>query len=258
MKLAVAPALIVASNTTMTSLSLLQELPDSSEYVDWKELRQALDNWAVAAKFTYRTAKKGKTVARYICAGRDSGCRWACNASKQEDSGMLELRVATRQHTCWDGGLAKFSSSSNRTWLDEAASQHILVTKTTKPQEIVDTISIHFAEKISYKVAQQCRLRLLDGGLGQQRYSFQLLPAYRDTVELRCPGTTVDLQIDQQTGKSYTHFYASIMLTSLCLQVTSNEYLCVRHTRGQPSSTCDALLLLMEPSLLEGSSLRSC
>jgi hypothetical protein len=58
----------------MTSLSSLQELPDSSEYVDWKELRQALDNWAVAAKFTYRMAKKGKTIARYICAGRDSGC----------------------------------------------------------------------------------------------------------------------------------------------------------------------------------------
>jgi len=75
----------------------------------------------------------------------------------------------------------------------------------------VDTIAIHFAEKISYKVAQLCRQRLLDGGLGQQRYSFQLLPAYQDTVELRCLSATVDISIDQRTGES-----SSIMCLLLC------------------------------------------
>jgi hypothetical protein len=84
--------------------------------------------------------------------------------------------------------------------VDEAASQHLLVTKSTKPKEIEDTIAVHFAENISYKIAQLCRLRLLDGGLGHHRYCFQLLPSYRDTVELRCPGAIVDLLIDQQTG----------------------------------------------------------
>jgi hypothetical protein len=84
--------------------------------------------------------------------------------------------------------------------VDEAASQHLLVTKSTKPKEIEDTIAVHFAEKISYKIAQLCRLRLLDGGLGHHWYSFQLLPSYRDTVELRCPGAIVDLLIGQQTG----------------------------------------------------------
>ena len=137
----------------MSSLSQFKELLDSSLYVDWKELRLALDNWAVAAKFTYRTPKKTKTAVQYMCA--EESCRWACNASKQS-SGMLELRVTRRQHTCWDGGIAKFSSSLKKTWLDEAVLQHLLVTKTTKLQEIVDTISIHFAEKISYKVAQIC------------------------------------------------------------------------------------------------------
>jgi hypothetical protein len=97
---------------------------------------------------------------------------------------MLELRVTRREHTYYTGGVAKFSASASKDWVDEAALQHLLVMKTTKPQEIVDTIRIHFAEKISYKVAQVCRQRLLDGALGKQRYSFQLLPAYCDAVEL--------------------------------------------------------------------------
>lgn len=82
----------------------------------------------------------------------------------------------------------------------------------------MDTISIHFAEKISSKVAQQRRQWLLDGGLRQWRYSFHLLPAYQDAVELRCPGTTVDLQIDQRSVKSPSLFYLfRIMLTSIYL-----------------------------------------
>ena len=67
-----------------------------------------------------------------------------------------------------------------------------------KPLEIKDTIQVHFTETVSYKVVQLCHLRLLDGGLGLQRYSFQLLPAYRDTVVEVCPDAVVDLRSTSQ------------------------------------------------------------
>jgi hypothetical protein len=54
------PAIIVIP--TMTSLSSLEELPDSSQYTDWKELRRALDRWAVRYKFTYRGIRWGRTI----------------------------------------------------------------------------------------------------------------------------------------------------------------------------------------------------
>lgn len=71
----------------------------------------------------------------------------------------------------------------------------------TKPAELIELVSVHYNEKISYKVAQLCRLRQLTGGIGHQRYSFQLLPAYRDAVELQAPGATMDLSIDPATGE---------------------------------------------------------
>jgi hypothetical protein len=113
---------------------------------------------------------------------------------------MLELRVTKCQHTYISTAVPNFSSSASKTWVDKAVSQHLLVTKSTKPKEIENTIAVHFAEKISYKIAQLYRLYLLNSGLGHHRYSFQLLPSYRDTVELRCPGAIVDLSINQQTG----------------------------------------------------------
>jgi len=155
--------------TTMSSLRDLAVPEDSSAYPTWADLRLALDNWAVGAKFTYRTPTKKKDKARYICSV--SGCTWCCNATRKPD-GMLELRVTKRRHTCLGATIAKHSSCSSKGWLDEAVTQRLLVPKTTKPQAIIDTIAIHYAEKISYKVAQMCVLRLLDGRLGQQRYSF--------------------------------------------------------------------------------------
>ena len=146
----------------MSSLSQLKEPVEVSEYANWTDLRQALNNWAVGTKFTFRTAKKTPDKARYIC--HTAECSWCCNTSRKPD-GMLELRVMKRQHTCIGATVPNFSSSASKTWVDEAVSQHLLVTKSTKPEEIENTIAVHFAEKISYKIAQLCRLRLLDGGL---------------------------------------------------------------------------------------------
>lgn len=39
--------------------------------------------------------------------------------------------------------------------------------RVTKPAELIELVSVHYNEKISYKVAQLCRLHLLTGGIGQ-------------------------------------------------------------------------------------------
>ena len=85
---------------------------------------------------------------------------------------MLELRVTQRQHNCFGAALLKRQAFSKKEWLDEAIPHHLLVTKATKPRKVVETIKVHYAETISYKVAQLAVQRLLDGGLGKQRYSF--------------------------------------------------------------------------------------
>ena len=112
-----------------------------------------------------------------------------------------------RLHTCEGSGVTKFASITKKDWLDEAVSGLLRVVKTTKPLEIRDIIQVHYAENVSYKVAQRCRIRLLTGGLGHQRYSFQLLPAYRDAIIEACPRAVVDIQTDDRTGMSLLLFY---------------------------------------------------
>jgi len=115
---------------------------------------------------------------------------------------MLVLTIIEAEHNCIGAGLGKRRTASSHAWLDEAVSKHLNITKATNPKAIVECIRIHYSEEVSYKVAQLTRLRLLSGDLGNQRYSFQLLPSYRRTLEHIQPDVYMDIAIDGPTGKS--------------------------------------------------------
>jgi hypothetical protein len=116
--------------------------------------------------------------------------------------GLLVLSIVEADHQCLGTGVAKFRSSSSHEWLDEVVSRRLEVTKATNPKATVDCLRVSFGEDISYKVAQLCRLRLLDGSPGSYRRSFQLLPACRQRLEERFPQVYLYLAIDPATGKS--------------------------------------------------------
>jgi hypothetical protein len=82
-------------------------------------------------------------------------------------------------------------------WPDGVVSRHLAVGKATTPQQIIDLLRVQFAEEIDYKRAQECRLRLLDGDIGKQRSSFQLLPTHKELLEMSSPAVHVELQRDR-------------------------------------------------------------
>jgi hypothetical protein len=102
---------IAAFAPAMSSLQDLEVLLDYSTQPGWPNVKQALDNWAIASKFTYNTERKKPDRARYIC--RIAGCPWVVNVFKDTD-GMLEIQVTNRQHTCFRAALLKWQSFSKK------------------------------------------------------------------------------------------------------------------------------------------------
>lgn len=176
----------------MTSLPLLSVPESGTEFLDLDTLVLALDNWAVKLKFAYRTERRDTSRACWVCA--EEGCRWRCHSSKTHD--LWVLVIDESEHHCAGSGQRKFTSSAKKDWLDGVVSRHLRVTKKTTPQEILDLLRVNYAEEISYKRAQESRLRLLDGDIGKQRHSFQLCPAYKLLLERVSPGVHFELQRD--------------------------------------------------------------
>jgi len=196
----------------MSSLDTLRPPLDGEEFLDVDALVDALDDWAVLEKFSFRTHKREKGKAIWICA--EENCRWRVRAGAvDKEEGLVRLVVVVGEHSCFSRGVRKFSSSSKKSWLDRVVSRHLNVTKKTSPKEIVDCLRVCYGETIDYKRAQECRLRLLDGNIGKQRHSFQLLPAYKELLERVAPGVHVDLVRDQHRKSLYCFIF--IILTTL-------------------------------------------
>jgi MuDR family transposase len=152
--------------TAMASLGELSVPIDGAEYLDLDAMIRALDDWAVKQKFCFRTAKREASVAIFVCAeAEELGCPWRCRA-RETGEDLWVLSIVEAEHTCIGRGLRKYASASKKEWLDPVVSRHLNVTKQTTPAEIKDLLRVRFAEEISYKVAQLCRLRLLNGDIG--------------------------------------------------------------------------------------------
>jgi hypothetical protein len=140
-------------------------LLDGTEYACWPDLHCALNDWAINEKFSFRTPRKDPGAATFVCASE--ACSWKCRARKNQQ-GMLVLSIVESTHQCIGAGVGKFRPASSAAWLDEVVSRHLCVTKATSPKAIVDCLRIRFGEEMSYKIAQLCRLRLLNGSLDAQ------------------------------------------------------------------------------------------
>jgi len=180
----------------MAALAELSVPSNGTEYLDIDSFVRALDDWAVKKKFSFRMLRRDAQRAVYVCA--EEGCGWRVRARPTDDE-LWVLVIDDDEHRCIGRGVRKFASSSKKEWLDPVVSRHLNVTKETRPKDIEDLLRVRFAEKISYKVAQQCKLRLLDGDIGAQQHSFQLLPAYKELLEKVSPGVHVDLIRDRHS-----------------------------------------------------------
>lgn len=136
---------------------------DGAEFLDLDVLVRALDDWAVKDKFCFRTTMREARGAVFVCAEADEySCEWNCRARPVASKDSYVLRILEDQHKCVGRGVRKFSSATKKDWLNAVVTRHLNVTKRTIPRDIIDLLRVRFAEEVSYKVAQLCRLRLLE------------------------------------------------------------------------------------------------
>jgi hypothetical protein len=121
--------------------------------------------------------------------------------TRRNKEGIIKLHIANGEHTCDGAAESKRKISSTKEFLDEAILQFIRVSEKTTFQEIIDCIAMQFGEIINYQAAFRCLQRLQHTGLGEQRFSFQLLPAYFELLQQQDPNAIVYLAIDPLTNK---------------------------------------------------------
>jgi len=71
--------------------------------------------------------------------------------------------------------------------------QDLFVTKSTKPIEIVETIRMHYGEKVNYEAARVTKPAIIADRLEHQREHFHKIPSYLQLLHQHNKGLYTDL-----------------------------------------------------------------
>lgn len=217
----------------MSSLDGIALVADTTTYTAWDACVATIVSWSIKDKFHFRRPCSNNDRKDFVCHAEQ--CKWKCLARRSAD-GIITMRVIEREHTCISDVKRKRPSITDQNFLDEQVSRHLRISATTTPKDIQDTISLHFSENLGYHRAFECLKRLRNDDLGEQRLSFELLPAYRKALLAVDPNAVVDLVIDPVSSRSVTLLRRSFRLT---LQKTSNAASFVLRFRAQYSRFVD-------------------
>lgn len=115
----------------MTSLALLSVPVDGTEYNSIDDLLFDLHDWAVKLSFTFRTQRRNKSRAFWVCAfAEELNCKWRvrvgpnyANLEASEAFQSWTLIIEDGVHTCASRGEVDFAAATNHGWLDAKVSR---------------------------------------------------------------------------------------------------------------------------------------
>jgi len=83
--------------------------------------------------------------------------------------------------------------ANTQNWLHRIVPQHLFVTKATKLTEIVETIQMHYGEKVIYEAARVAKAALIADWLEHQRQHFHKIPSYLQLLYQHNPNLYTNL-----------------------------------------------------------------
>lgn len=75
------------------------------------------------------------------------------------------------------------SVANQQSWLRRVIPQHLLITKSTKPQDIIDCVRMHYSHTTSYQAALKVKSYLLSDKREDQISQFQSIPPYLELLK---------------------------------------------------------------------------
>lgn len=150
-------------------------IEEGEYFVSFEKVKEAIKSWSIEDNFMFSVVKKDAKRVDYRCRMRTMGCPWSVFASVAMD-GKLQVKRLSGSHICIAAPIAQQEVANTQNWLQKMVPQHLFVTKVTKPMEIVETIGMHYGEKVNYEPARLMKVALIGDRLEHQREHFYKIP----------------------------------------------------------------------------------
>ena len=182
----------------------------SQQFTSFEALQSAVQDLSIQQKFAFRTQLRDKQRVDYRCAAKRDGCPWGLYATEKDES--VRVRIFHIEHACLGAGMQSHQTANRQSWLLREVPDLIIVTRTTKPIDIIDAVRLHRGEQISYQAAHQVKMKLVNAQADEQARQFELLPAYLQTLQQQSPYVKTALLVTEHRLEENTAFFRRVFI----------------------------------------------
>ncbi|GFS36485.1 hypothetical protein Acr_00g0046220 [Actinidia rufa] len=139
----------------------------------------------------YHVVETNKNVWSTRCS---HNCPWKLRACLKKQHGFFEISQYPGPHTCLHGMESLDHRNINSTFIAHLIKTQVAEDPGWKIASIVENVKNHFGFTVSYKKAWLGRTKAIAMVFGDWDSSYEKLPRFMRTLELRNPGTVVILE----------------------------------------------------------------
>lgn len=164
--------------------------------------RMALKHYAIRKEFDIKiNMSQPKKYVAY-CKAFEEGCPWSITAKKKQESSTVVVTELEDKHMCASSSRKKTSMAS-QSWVAERAE---IIMKNDPDMSAIDLqkkLQNDYNVKVSYHTVYKGRQRAIVDLYGSWEESFRLLYNFKAEIELRSPGSVVEIATKKVEGKIF-------------------------------------------------------
>ncbi|GFZ10742.1 hypothetical protein Acr_22g0001400 [Actinidia rufa] len=203
-------------------------LVGADDVVGGRDLYDGCPTWSdVTPEFAKGMVFKDKDAVIRACNCHD--CPWKLRACLKKQHGFFEIKQYPGPHTCLHGMDSLDHRNINSTFIAHLIKTQVAEDPGWKIASIVENVKNHSGFTVSYKKAWLGRTKAIAMVFGDWDSSYEKLPRFMRTLELRNPGTAVILEtLDLAIISAVKHEWETARLGQ---PIGIHRY-CLRHFRS--------------------------
>ncbi|KAM0880994.1 hypothetical protein ACQ4PT_033212 [Festuca glaucescens] len=187
-------------------------MEEGSTFPSMEVFRVAIKKYAITGEFDIGTLRSEPGRFEGIC--KAEGCKWKIKAKKVQHEGAIMVTNVGPDHYCLTSS-RKPSSMASQSWIADRALPILWKKPETSAAELLEKLEEDFGITLKYWTVWKARERAMTNLYGTWEESFQLLYSLKAEIELRSPGTVVEVDTKDVDGE--VHFSRFFIALKPCI-----------------------------------------
>lgn len=186
-------------------------------YPHMDAFRKAIKQFAINGEFEYGTKKNEPTRFRAFCKGKSKigePCKWSLTATWKRDENCVMVVKHQKEHIC-SSTSGKVTRMTSQSWVADKVTTMLKKDPTIGAVKILKELQDEHHVKLEYHTVWKGKQKAATSLYGSWEESFRMLYNYKAEIELRSPGSIVE--IDTVTNEGEVHFSKLFIALKPCI-----------------------------------------